>query len=153
VSSPEERLRELGIELPEPPAPVATYSPFIVAGGLVHVSGQVPIRDGSMPRTGSVGSDLTQEQAAEEARVCAINVLAQLRAAAGSLDNIARIVKVNVFVASAPGFRAQPAVGNGATDLFVEVFGDAGRPARSAIGVAELPLGAPVEVDAVALLK
>lgn len=154
MTAPEERLRELGIELPEAPAPVATYSPYVVAGDLVYVSGQVPMRDGSLPRTGLVGGELTQEQGAEEARACAINVLAQLRAAAGgSLDRIARIVKVNVYVASAPGFRAQPAVGNGATDLLVEVFGDAGRPARAAVGVAELPLGAPVEVDAIAQLR
>jgi enamine deaminase RidA (YjgF/YER057c/UK114 family) len=151
--SAEERLRALGIELPEPPAPVATYVPFVVAAGFVHVSGQVPIRGGVLPRIGLVGADVTVEEAVEEARFCALNVLAQLRAAAGSLDGIERMVKVNVFVASAPGFRAQPFVGNGATDLFVEVFGDAGRPARAAIGVAELPLGAPVEVDAIALLK
>jgi enamine deaminase RidA (YjgF/YER057c/UK114 family) len=151
--SAEQRLRDLGIELPEPPPPVASYVPTVVTNGLVFVSGQIPTRDGGLPRIGSVGDEVTLEEAAEEARFCAINALAQLRAAAGSLDAIERIVKLTVFVASAPGFRSQPAVGNGASDLMVEVFGDQGRHARAAVGVSELPLGAPVEVEVIAALR
>jgi len=152
VSTPDERLAALGIELPEPPAAVAAYVPAVAHRGLVWVSGQVPIRDGGLPRRGLVGRDISVEEAAEEARYCAINVLAQLRAAAGGLDRIERILKVTVFVASSEGFHAQPVVGNGASELFEQVFGEAGRHARSAVGVAELPLGAPVEVDLVAAL-
>jgi len=151
--SAEARLAELGIELPSAPPAVAAYVPTVVVDGFVYVSGQVPFRaGGELPRIGLVGAEVSQEEAVEEARVCALNVLAQLRQAAGSLDAIARIVKLTVFVGSAPGFRAQPLVANGASELFVEVFGDAGRHARSAVGVAELPLGVPVEVDAIARL-
>ncbi len=149
----EERLRELGIELPEPPEPVASYIPWVIAGGLIFVSGQIPSRNGGLPRTGRVGAELTVEEGAEEARFCALNVLAQLRGAAGTLDMIGRIVRLGVFVASAPGFTHQPAVANGASDLMKEVFGDAGTHARAAVGVSELPLGAPVEVDAIATLE
>lgn len=145
----EARIAELGIELPTPPVPVAAYVPTVTTGSLLWVSGQVPIRDGGLPRTGLVGADVTQEEAVEEARFCAINVLAQVRAALGSLDRVVRIVKLQVFVASAPDFAAQPFVANGASELLVEIFGDAGRHARAAVGVASLPLGAPVEVDAV----
>lgn len=147
--SAEARLAASGITLPEPPAPVASYVPFVRTGSLVFISGQLPLREGGLPRTGLVGSDVSLEDAAIEARWCAINILAQARAAAGSLDAIARVVRLGVFVASAPGFRAQPAVANGASDLFVEIFGDAGRHARAAVGVSELPLGAPVEIDAI----
>ena len=129
----EQRLADLGITLPEPPSPVASYVPTARAGDLVFVSGQVPFRAGGLPRTGAVGSAVTPEDAAEEARFCAINILAQLRAVTGSLDDIERIVKLTVFVASAPGFGAQPAVANGASDLMVEVFGDNGRHARAAV--------------------
>jgi enamine deaminase RidA (YjgF/YER057c/UK114 family) len=149
----EARLAELGIELPTPPAPVASYVPTVVSGSHIWVSGQVPFRDGAVAHPGLVGSDVSQEDAADEARVCAINALSQLQAALGSLDRIARIVKVQVFVASAPGFAAQPLVANGASDLFVEVFGEAGRHARSAVGVAMLPLNVPVEVDLVAEIR
>lgn len=151
--SAEARVRELGLDIPEAPAPVAAYVPTLVAEPFVFVSGQIPARGGGLPRTGSVGADLSLEEAQEEARYCAINLLAQLRAAAGSLDAIARVARLTVFVASAPGFRSQPAVANGASELLLEVFGDAGRHTRSAVGVAELPLGAPVEVDAIALLR
>lgn len=143
------RLIELGITLPEPPAPVATYVPVVVSGTQAWVSGQVPLRDGGLPRLGLVGDEVSLEEAVEEARWCAINILAQLRTALVSLDRVRRIVKLQVFVASAPGFTAQPQVANGASDLMVEVFGDAGRHARSAVGVACLPLGVPVEIDAV----
>src|SRR5207245_5981665 len=117
----EARLREMGIQLPEPPEPVASYIPWVVAGDLIFVSGQIPSRDGGLPRTGRVGEDLTVEEAVEEARFCALNVLAQLRGAAGTLDAIGRIVRLGVYVASAPGFRHQPAVANGASDLMKEV--------------------------------
>ncbi|MGZ4207176.1 MAG: RidA family protein [Actinomycetota bacterium] len=148
----EARLRELGIELSEPPAPVAAYVPWVFAEGLVFVSGQIPTRAGGLPRTGQVGKDLTVEEGIEEARFCALNVLAQLRAATGSLDGIGRIVRLGVFVASAPSFRSQPAVANGASELMRDVFGEEGRHARAAVGVSELPLGAPVEVEAIATL-
>jgi enamine deaminase RidA (YjgF/YER057c/UK114 family) len=148
----EQRIRDLGIELPEPPEPVAAYIPWVVAGSLVFVSGQIPSREGGLPRKGVVGKDVTLEQAVEEARWCAINVLAQLRGAAGSLDQIERIVRLGVFVASAPDFTSQPAVANGASELMMEVFGEEGKHARAAVGVASLPLNAPVEVDAIAEL-
>ncbi len=151
--SAEARLVELGITLPEPPPPVASYIPVVRSGSLLFVSGQLPLGEGGIRHTGLVGQDVSVEDAVGEARRCAINVLAQLRAGAGSLDGIARMVKLTVFVASAPGFRAQPQIGNGASDLFVEVFGEDGRHARSAIGVAELPLGASVEVEAIAELR
>jgi len=148
----EQRIRDLGIELPEPPEPVAAYIPWVVAGSLLFVSGQIPSREGGLPRKGVVGKDVTLEQAVEEARWCAINVLAQLRGAAGSLDQIGRIVRLGVFVASAPDFTSQPAVANGASELMMEVFGEEGKHARAAVGVASLPLNAPVEVDAIAEL-
>lgn len=143
------RITELGIELPTPTPPVAAYVPTVASRGQLWISGQLPFRDGGLPRTGLVGSDVSQEDAVEEARWCAIHLLAQMRAALGSLDRVARIVKLGVFVASAPGFAAQPLVANGASELLVEVFGDLGRHARSAVGVAMLPLNAPVEADAV----
>lgn len=152
MPTPEERLAALGITLPAPPAAVAAYVPCVTAGGWMWVSGQVPIRDGGLPRLGLVGRDISVEEGAEEARFAALNAIAQLKAAAGSLDRIERIVKLTVFVASSPGFHAQPTVANGASQLFIDVFGEAGRHARSAVGVAELPLGAPVEVEAVAIL-
>ena len=147
--SAEARLAAAGITLPEPPAPVAAYVPFVRSGALVFISGQLPLRDGGLPRTGLVGANVSLEDATEDARWCAINILAQARAAAGSLDNVARVVRLGVFVASAPGFRAQPAVANGASELFLEIFGETGRHARAAVGVSELPLGAPVEIDAI----
>ena len=151
--TPEERLTELGITLPEPLAAIAAYVPAVVHDGQIWISGQVPIRDGGLPRVGLVGRDISVEDAAEEARYCALNALAQLKAAAGSLNEIDRILKLTVFVASSPGFHAQPLVANGASELFQEVFGERGRHARSAVGVAELPLGAPVEVELVAALR
>ena len=147
--SHEARIADLGIEIPDALPPFAAYVPTVISGAQLWISGQVPFRDGALPRTGSVGAEVSPEEAAEEARWCAINVLAQARAALGSLDRILRIVKLQVFVASAPGFVAQPAVANGASEFLVEIFGDAGRHARSAVGVAALPLGAPVEIDAV----
>lgn len=145
----EDRLAELGIELPDPPAAVAAYVPTVLSGSTLYVSGQVPFRDGGLGKLGKVGAEVTQEEAIEEARICAVNALAQIRAALGSLNRVQRILKLGVFVASDPTFSAQPLVANGASELFVEVFGEAGRHARSAVGVAVLPLDVPVEVDVI----
>lgn len=142
-------LARLGITLPDPPEAIAAYQPVVIDGDHAWVSGQLPIRGGGLPRTGLVGAEVSVEEAVEEARYCAINLLAQLRTALGSLDRVRLIVKLQVFVASAPGFSAQPRVANGASELLIELFGDRGRHARSAVGVAVLPLNAPVEVDAV----
>ena len=142
----EERLRELGIELPPPPSAVASYVPVRVSGSLAFVAGQVPLVEGEMLHPGKLGAEVSLEQGAEAARRCALQVLAALREALGSLDRVRGIVQVSVFVASAAGFTDESKVANGASDLLVEVFGDAGRHARAAVGVAELPLGASVEV-------
>ena len=146
----ENRLRELGIELPPAPAPVASYVPVVVSSGLAYVSGQVPMAEGQLLWTGKLGAELDLEAGAEAARRCALQALSALRAELGSLDRVRRIVKVSVYVASDRGFTDQPKVANGASDLLVQVFGDAGRHARAAVGVAELPLGGPVEVEVVA---
>lgn len=145
----EERLAELGIELPPPPAPLASYVPVVVAGGLAFVAGQGAIVDGKPLHTGHVGADVTIEQAQEAARIAALQALAALKAELGSLDRIRRIASLTVYVSSAPGFTQQPQVANGASDLLVEVFGEAGRHARAAVGVPELPIGIPVEVSVV----
>jgi enamine deaminase RidA (YjgF/YER057c/UK114 family) len=152
VSRIEEALAARGIELPPAPAPVAAYVPVRVAGNLAFVSGQLPFEGGVVSLTGRVGDDVTVESAAAAARRCALQALAALRDALGSLDRVTGIVQLSVFVASAPGFTGQPAVGNGASELLVELLGEAGRHARVAVGVAELPLGAAVEVAVVALI-
>jgi enamine deaminase RidA (YjgF/YER057c/UK114 family) len=144
----EERLAELGIVLPKPAAPVASYVPVVIAGGLAHVSGQLPFIDGELV-TGRLGDDVGLDRGAQAARACALMILAQLDAALGSLDRVQRIVKLGACVTSTEDFTDQPTVANGASDLMVEVFGDAGRHARSAVGVPVLPLGAAVEVDAI----
>jgi enamine deaminase RidA (YjgF/YER057c/UK114 family) len=141
-----ERLAELGIELPPAPQPVASYIPVKVVGDLAWVAAQIPMQEGAVTVTGYAGAGVTTEEANAGARRCAIQALAALRAALGTLDRVKGIVKVDVFVASASGFTEQPTVANGASDLLVEVFGDEGRHARAAVGVAELPLGAAVEV-------
>lgn len=146
----EDRLRELGIELPPLPAPVASYVPVVVSGSLAYVSGQVAMAEGKLLWTGKLGADLDLAAGAEAAKRCALQALSALRAELGSLDRVRRIVKVSVFVASDRGFTDQPKVANGASDLLVQVFGDPGRHARAAVGVAELPLGGPVEVEVVA---
>ncbi|HEY7806591.1 MAG TPA: RidA family protein [Croceibacterium sp.] len=146
-----DRLAELGIVLPQPAAPVASYVPVVVAGGLAHVSGQLPFIDGALV-TGRLGEDVELELGARAARACGLMILAQLDAALGSLDRVGRVVKLGAFVNSAAGFTDQPKVANGASDLMVEVFGDAGKHARSAVGVPVLPLGAAVEVDAIVAL-
>ena len=142
------RLQELGIELPQVVPPVAAYVPAVQTGNLVDSSGQLPMVAGAMAHTGLVGGPVTPEQAKEQARVCALNALAAVHALVG-LDSVVRVVKVVGFVASAPGFTGQPGVINGASELLGEVLGDAGVHARSAVGVAVLPLDAPVEVEIV----
>jgi enamine deaminase RidA (YjgF/YER057c/UK114 family) len=142
------RLAERNIELPKAAAPVANYVPVVVTGNQAFVSGQVTIWNGELRYSGPLGKDLQVADGQKAARLCAHNVVAQLQAALGDLDRVKRCVKLNVFVNSAPGFTEQPKVANGASDFIVEVFGDAGKHARSAIGVAQLPLGVAVEVDA-----
>jgi enamine deaminase RidA (YjgF/YER057c/UK114 family) len=141
-----ERLGELGIELPKVPAPAGAYVPAVQSGSLVFTAGQVPFVDGKVAATGKVGREISPEEAKGHARTCALNALAAVDALVG-LDRVTRVVKVVGFVASAEGFTGQPGVVNGASELFGEVFGDAGQHARSAVGVAELPLGVPVEVE------
>jgi enamine deaminase RidA (YjgF/YER057c/UK114 family) len=146
----EDRLRELGIELPPVATPVASYVPVVVAGGLAFVAGQVPLEDGQPMATGRLGDDLTTDEGAFWARRCALQILAALRAELGSLDPIRRIAKVTVWVASSDTFTEQPKVANGASDLLVEVFGDPGKHARAAVAAPVLPLNAPVEVELIA---
>jgi enamine deaminase RidA (YjgF/YER057c/UK114 family) len=140
------RLKELGIELPAVAAPVAAYVPAVRTGSLVYTSGQLPFVAGTLPATGKVGGEIGPDEAKAYARTCALNALAAVDSLVG-LDSITRIVKVVGFVASAEGFTGQPAVVNGSSELLGEIFGEAGVHARSAVGVAELPLGAPVEVE------
>jgi enamine deaminase RidA (YjgF/YER057c/UK114 family) len=147
--TPEERLAELGLAVPEVAKPLASYVPAVRSGQHVYTAGQLPLREGELITTGKVGGEVTEEQALECARQCGLNALAAVRAETGELSAIKRIVKVVVFVASTPDFTGQPAIANGASDLFGEVFGDAGRHARSAVGVAALPRDAPVEVELV----
>lgn len=142
-----ERLRELGISLPAVAAPVAAYVPAVLSDGQLFTSGQLPFVDGALLRTGKVGADVSAEEAADLARQCALNALAAAASVLGSLDRVARVVKVTGFVASDPSFTAQPAVINGASELLGAVFGAQGAHARSAVGVAVLPLDAPVEVE------
>lgn len=143
----EEKLKELGITIPEPAKPVAAYVPAVVSGNLVYTAGQIPLKDGQLAFKGKVGQDLTLEQGYEAAKVCTLNCLAAIKGVLGSLDRVKRIVKVTGFVNSAPGFTDQPKVVNGASELLVQVFGEQGKHARSAVGVAELPLNAAVEVE------
>lgn len=146
------RLAELGITLPEPAAPVAAYVPVVIAEGLAHVSGQVSIVGGQLLK-GRLGEDLSLEQGVEGARACGLMILAQLKAALGSLDRVERIVKLGAFINSTADFTDQPKVANGASELMAEVFGDAGKHARSAVGVPSLPLGVAVEVDAIVAVR
>lgn len=152
AASPEARLAELGIELPDVAPPVAAYVPAVVTGSYVYTSGQLPFVSGALPATGKVGDGpglVAAGDAKEYARLCALNALAAVRAELGSLDRITRVVKLVGFVASDPAFTGQPGVVNGASELIGEVFGEAGKHARSAVGVAVLPLDAPVEVELV----
>ena len=153
MSTPSERLAELGLTLPAVTPPLAAYVPAVVNAGLVWSSGQLPMVDGKLLRNGLVGAEVDPADAAELARICAINALAAVASVVpGGLDGIRRIIKVVGFVASAPGFTGQPGVVDGASKLLAEVFGESGRSARSAVGVFALPLGAPVEVELIAAL-
>jgi enamine deaminase RidA (YjgF/YER057c/UK114 family) len=142
------RLKELGIELPEVAKPLASYVPAVRSGNLVYTSGQLPMQSGKLAATGKLGTDVTPEDGKELARICALNALAAVDSLVG-VDAVTQVVKVVGFVASAPGFNGQPGVINGASNLLAEVFGDHGSHARSAVGVSELPLDSPVEVELV----
>jgi enamine deaminase RidA (YjgF/YER057c/UK114 family) len=148
ATDPFGKLAELGLELPPVVPPVAAYVPAVRSGNHVYVSGQLPMAFGKLLATGKVGADVTADEAKQLAASCALNALAAVDALVG-LANVTQVVKVGGFVASAEGFTGQPGVVNGASELFGAVFGEAGRHARSAVGVAELPLGAPVEVDVI----
>lgn len=148
----ETKLAELGLALPAPAAPVAAYVPVVIAGGLAHVSGQLPFIDGALV-TGRLGEDVDAERGAAAAQACGLMILAQLKAALGSLSRVERIVKLGAFVNSTASFTDQPKIANGASELMAAVFGDAGRHARSAVGVPVLPLGAAVEIDAIVAVK
>jgi enamine deaminase RidA (YjgF/YER057c/UK114 family) len=146
------KLAELGLILPEAAAPVAAYVPVVIAGGLAHVSGQLPFIEGRLVR-GRLGEDVSLEEGYAAARACGLMLVAQLKAALGSLDRVERIVKLGGFVSSSADFTDQPKVVNGASELMVALFGDAGKHARSAVGVPALPLGAAVEVDAIVAVR
>jgi enamine deaminase RidA (YjgF/YER057c/UK114 family) len=145
----EANLKDLGITLPRAAAPAANYVPWVISGHLLFVAGQLPMEAGQLAVTGTLGAGVSLEVGQRAARLCAINIIAQAKAALGDLDRVKRIVRLGGFVASANGFTDQPKVVNGASDLMVEVFGDAGRHARAAVGVNTLPLGAAVEIDAI----
>ena len=147
--TPEEKLAELGLSVPEVAAPVAAYIPAVRSGNHVFTSGQLPMQSGQLMATGKVGGEVTQEEAVACARQCALNALAAVRAEVGELSAVKRVVKVVAYVASTPDFTGQPLVANGVSELLGEVFGESGRHARSAVGVPVLPLDAPVEVELV----
>lgn len=150
MSTPAERLEELGLELPAVPAPVAAYLPAVRHGALIYTSGQLPTHGGELLAVGKVGAEVSTELAVECARVAVLNAVAAVASEAGGIDQIERIVKATVFVASAPDFTGQPLVANGASELLGEIFGAAGRHARSAVGVVVLPLDAPIEIELIA---
>ncbi|MCX6405688.1 MAG: RidA family protein [Propionibacteriales bacterium] len=145
----EQRLADLGLTLPEVAAPLASYVPAVRSGAHVFTAGQLPLSSGELVATGKVGGEVSAEEAQAAARQCALNALAAVKSVVGSLDAVRRVVKVTVFVASTPDFTGQPVVANGASELLGDVFGDAGRHARSAVGVPVLPIDAPVEVELV----
>lgn len=149
----ESKLKEMGIVIPEAPKPLAAYVPAVQVDKLIFTSGQLPIVDGQLKFKGQLGKDISEDDAKQAAKICAINCLSVVKSLIGSLDNIERIVKVVVFVNSTSEFTSQPAIANGASEFFVEVFGDSGKHARSAVGVSQLPLGAPVEVELVVKIK
>ncbi|MDM7956908.1 RidA family protein [Blastomonas sp.] len=148
----EKRLAEIGLDLPQPAAPVASYVPAVEVNGLLYISGQLPFIDGKVV-TGRLGENVSLEAGEAAARACGIMLIAQMKAALGSLDRVERIVKLGAFIASTPEFNAQPKVANGASDLMAQVFGPAGQHARSAVGVPVLPLGAAVEIDAIVAVR
>jgi len=149
----EEKVRQLGIKIPEAAKPLAAYIPALQVGNLVMTSGQVPISEGAIKFQGKVGKELSEEAGKEAAKPCALNCLGAIKSAIGSLDNIKRVVKLTVFVNSAVGFTAQPKVANGASELVVEIFGEAGKHTRSAVGVSELPLNSAVEIEMIVELS
>jgi enamine deaminase RidA (YjgF/YER057c/UK114 family) len=147
VSKVEQRLTELGFTLPEVAAPAGSYLPAMISGNLVFTAGQIPLIDGKLMATGKLGAEITAEHGAEIAQRCALNALAAVKSVLGDLDRVKQVVKVVGFVSSVPGFSSQPAVINGASEFLQQVFGDAGKHARSAVGVSVLPLDAPVEIE------
>ena len=149
MSITEKRLVDLGLKLPEAPQPVANYVPYLISGDQLFISGQVSKNESGAMITGLLGDTVSPEEGNRAARFCALSLLAQAKAALGDLDRVVQVLRLTGFVASAPGFTGQPGVINGASDLLVEVLGDAGRHTRSAVGVAVLPLGASVEIDAI----
>lgn len=150
----EQKLKEqYGYNVPEAPTPLAAYIPAVQDGKLIFTSGQLPIQEGKLQFTGKLGKDISDVDAKKAAEICIVNCLSVVKTFAGSLENIDKILKITVFVASGEGFTAQPAIANGASELLVNVFGEVGKHARSAVGVAELPLGAPVEIEMIARLK
>lgn len=153
MSKPTERLQQLGLTLPPTAKPVGSYVPSVRHGQMLMLSGQIPLKDGKLAFTGKAGGERSLEEAQQAARLCTLNALAIAAEAAGGLDRVAGVLKVVVYVASATGFTDQPQAANGASDLLVEIFGEAGRHARAAVGVAELPLNATTEVDVTFLLQ
>ena len=153
MNSPTARLAALGLTLPPVPAPVAAYLPAVRVGELIYSSGQLPTEEGRLLATGKVGAEVSVEDAVRCARTAALNGLAAVAQVAGGLDAVQQVIKAVIFVASAPDFTAQPQVGNGASELLAEIFGESGRHARSAVGVASLPLDAPVEIELIVLAK
>ena len=151
--SVEDKLKELGLTLPEPPRPVATYDPAVRAGNLLFISGQLPLVDGRLQKMGKLGGQFTLDEGADAAKRATLNALAVAKQSVGSLDNVLQVVRLGVHVASASGFTDQSRVANGASELLIAVFGDAGRHARLALGAAELPLGSPVEIELILEVK
>lgn len=149
----EEKIRELGYQLPGPPKPLAVYIPATVCDNLVYTAGQIALLNGELKFKGKVGKDLSLEDGIEAAQLCALNCLSVIKGEIGNLDLIERIVKVTVFVSSAEGFTDQPKVANGASELFGKIFGESGKHVRSAVGVSELPIGSAVEIELIAKLK
>jgi enamine deaminase RidA (YjgF/YER057c/UK114 family) len=149
----EEKIKQMGITIPEAAKPLAAYIPALQFGNLVMTSGQVPIVNGQIKYSGKIGKELTDEQGREAAKLCAINCLSAIKSVIGNLDRIKRIVKLTVFVNSADGFTAQPKIANGASEFIVEIFGDTGKHVRSAVGVSELPLNSAVEVEMIVMVE
>lgn len=149
----EKKLNEMGIVIPEAPKPLAAYIPAIVEGNLVFTAGQLPISSGNLQYKGKLGAEISEEDGQRAAKLCAINCLSVIKSVVGSLDKIDRIVKLTVFISSANGFSGQPKIANGASEFLVDVFGEAGKHVRSAVGVNELPLNAPVEIEMIAKIQ
>lgn len=149
----EERLRELGIEIPDAPKPLAAYVPALKVNDLVYTAGQLPMVSGQLKYAGKLGKDISEDDAQKAAEICAVNCLSAIKSVIGSLDNIERIIKLVVFVNSSEEFIAQPKIANGASEFIVKVFGEAGKHVRSAVGVSQLPLNAPVEIEMIVKVK